>query len=58
LGGGQNFTIGIYQCEPVVLKGVAFIGKLPQVAEFNTPRSMGAAGEFSAYDEFKACRIA
>jgi hypothetical protein len=29
---------------------------LPQVVEFNTPRSMGAAGECLAYHEFKACK--
>ena len=33
-----------------------FSGDLPQVVEFNTPRSMGAAGECSAYDGFKACK--
>jgi hypothetical protein len=32
-------------------------GDLPQVAEFNTPRSMDAAGECLAYDGFKACKI-
>jgi len=32
-------------------------GDFPQVAEFNTPRSMVAAGECSAYDGFKACKI-
>jgi hypothetical protein len=32
-------------------------GDLPQVAEFNTPRSMDAVGECSAYDGFKAYKI-
>jgi hypothetical protein len=32
-------------------------GDLPQVAEFNTPLSMDAAGECSAYDGFKAWKI-
>ena len=32
-------------------------GNFPQVAEFNTSRSMGATGEYSAYDGFKACKI-
>jgi hypothetical protein len=27
------------------------------MAEFNTPRLMVAAGEYSAYDGFKACKI-
>jgi hypothetical protein len=31
--------------------------ELPQMAEFNTRRSMVAAGEYSAYDGFKACKI-
>jgi hypothetical protein len=31
--------------------------ELPQVAEFNTPRSMDVAEECSAYDGFKACKI-
>ena len=29
-------------------------GDLPQLAEFNTPRSMDAAGERSVYDGFEA----
>jgi hypothetical protein len=33
-----------------------YSGDLPQVVEFNTPRSMGAAGECSAYDGFMACK--
>jgi len=32
-------------------------GDLPQMAEFNTPRLMVAAGKYSAYDGFKACKI-
>ena len=30
-------------------------GNFPQVAELNTPRSMDAVGEYSAYHGFKAC---
>lgn len=32
-------------------------GNLPHLAEFNIPRSRGAAEECLAYDELKACRI-
>jgi hypothetical protein len=32
-------------------------GDFPQVAECNTPRSMDATEECSAYDGFKACKI-
>jgi hypothetical protein len=34
-----------------------YFRRAPQLAEFNTPRSMDAAGECPAYDGFKACKI-